>query len=219
MRVNQFVAQATGLSRRHSDKAILDGRVKVNGELAKIGQLINPKDQIYLDNGLIKLPTSRTTILLNKPVGYVCSRDGQGAPTVYDLIPKDYQSLKHVGRLDKDSSGLVILTSDGNLAHELSHPSFGKIKKYTVELDRPLANMDKIEIETGRVVLDDRPSIMKISTHGNDGNEIDIELSEGRNRQIRRTFAAIGYEVIKLRRDSFGPYDLSQLGSETYIKI
>jgi pseudouridine synthase len=213
------VAQATGLSRRYSDKVINSGQVKINSGTAVIGQLVNAKDIVYLDGKLISLPVKYTTILVNKPVGYVCSRDGQGSPTIYDLIPSEYQNLKHVGRLDKDSSGLVVLTSNGELAHELSHPSFGKIKKYSVELDRPLANMDKIEIETGRVALDNKASIMKIKNLKKDGREIEIELGEGRNRQIRRTFASVGYEVIKLRRDSFGPYSLSQIGEKKYLEV
>lgn len=219
MRINQFVAQATGLSRRSTDKAIIDGRVKINNVVAELGQTVEISDRILLDNTQVKLPLSKTTILINKPTGYVCSRDGQGSPTIYDLVPGDFKNLKHVGRLDKDSSGLVILTDDGELAHELSHPKFEKTKIYTIELDKTLEVQDKNAIENGEVKLDDKPSILKITAIDKSNLLFSIELHEGRNRQIRRTFAALGYDVVNLRRDSLGPFSLNQIKQGTYTQI
>ncbi len=219
MRINQFVAQATGLSRRATDLAIIDGRVKVNDKSAVIGQIINDTDKVLVDNKLISLPISKTTILINKPIGYVCSRDGQGSKTIYELVPEQYRRLKHVGRLDKDSSGLVILTDDGDLAHKLSHPSFDTLKIYTIELDISLKSDDKDSIEEGKVELDERPSPMKINSLSSNNKIFEIELHEGRNRQIRRTFAALGYDVMKLRRDQIGQFKLPQLDNRSYLLV
>ena len=217
MRINQFVAQATGLSRRATDKAIAEERVRVNDAFATLGQNVSKSDSISLDGNQLVLPTSNTTILIDKPTGYVCSRDGQGAPTIYDLVPSEYASLKHVGRLDKDSSGLVILTDDGTLAHELSHPSFNKSKQYFVRLDRPLESKDQKAIEEGQINLDNKPSRFAFKNIQKD--TMDVVLNEGRNRQIRRTFTKLNYNVIELRREKLGPYSLSQLKGKQYIKL
>jgi 23S rRNA pseudouridine2605 synthase len=219
MRINQFLAQATGLSRRYVDLAIKDGRVMVNNELARIGQLIELSDKITLDNKLVSTPKQKTVLLINKPSGYVCSRDGQGSPTIYDLIPTKYHNLKHVGRLDKESSGLILLTDDGELAHKLSHPSFDKLKIYIVVLNKTLTPKDQSSLEKGKIILDGKPSVLKIKFYGEDLNTYEVELREGRNRQIRRTFSQLGYEIKDLNRIQFGEYSLSQLNKQRFIKV
>jgi 23S rRNA pseudouridine2605 synthase len=219
MRVNQFVAHATGISRREIDLAISNGRVKVNGKTAVLGQLVEDIDKVSLNNKIVELPKKTTILIINKPVGYVCSRDGQGSPTIYDLVPAQYQKLNYAGRLDKESSGLVVLSDDGDLVYELTHPKFSKSKLYSIELNKQFETKDKHLIETGRVSLDGKPSIMRIINSGTQFNKIKIELFEGRNRQIRRTFSKLGYEVTKLRRDALGKYKLSQLEGRTYIKV
>src|SRR5690606_9952597 len=124
---NKFIAQATGISRRAADKAVEQGRILVNGKVPESARQIEPSDTVTLDGSPVTAPdSSHTTILLNKPVGYVCSRDGQGSRTVYDLLPPELHQLKSVGRLDKDSSGLLLMTTDGQLAYELTHPKFEK---------------------------------------------------------------------------------------------
>ena len=129
MRINKFVALATGMSRRTADQAIAEGRVAVNGRPPTAGQQVTDEDQINLDGQTLQKPAA-TTIMMNKPVGYVVSRDGQGSQTIYDLLPEEYQGLKPIGRLDKDSSGLLLLTNDGTLAQELTHPKYHKQKVY-----------------------------------------------------------------------------------------
>ena len=114
MRVNKFIAGATGLSRRAADKAIEEGRVLVNGSRPSTGQDVTEADEVLLDGAKLGAPKPAQTILLNKPAGYVVSRDGQGSQTVYDLLPPGLQHLKPVGRLDKYSSGLLVLTNDVN---------------------------------------------------------------------------------------------------------
>ena len=136
MRLNKFIAHASGVSRREADNLIDAGSVLVNGKKAQLGCYIDPVNDIVFVNGKkLVMPKVNTTIMLNKPVGYVCSRNAQakGVETVYALLPDKLKSLKTVGRLDKDSSGLILLTNDGDLAHRLTHPSFAKNKEYIVQ--------------------------------------------------------------------------------------
>lgn len=216
MRINKYLALATGLSRRTADQAIAEGRVSVNGKLASHGTDINHSDSVIFDNKPVNLTAQRTTIILNKPAGYVCSRNGQGSPTIYNLLPDDLQQLKSVGRLDKDSSGLLLLTDDGELANHLTHPRYGKEKTYEVELDRPLAADDRTQVEQG-VKLEDGPS--KLQINGLNEKSFTVIMSEGRNRQIRRTFKALGYTVTGLHRTAFGPYRLGQLAPKEYEQV
>lgn len=216
MRINAFVAQASGLSRRAADQAITERRVRVNGRTASLGQTIGPKDSVTLDGHPLELAAARTTIMLNKPAGYVCSRQGQGNQTIYDLLPSEYRRLKPVGRLDKDSSGLLLLTDDGQLANRLTHPRFVKQKVYQVTLDKPLDARDRTKLEQG-VKLSDGLSKLEIADCR--GQRCTATLSEGRNRQIRRTFAALGYHVTALHRTRFGDYELGGLQAGHQVSI
>jgi 23S rRNA pseudouridine2605 synthase len=150
--------------------------------------------------------------MLNKPAGYVVSRDGQGSDTVYDLLPFGYDRLKPVGRLDKDSSGLILLTNDGDLANELTHPRHQKQKIYEVTLDTALQPLHRQMISDYGVRLEDGLSKFELGRlqEGND-RKWKITMSEGRNRQIRRTFASLGYDIKKLHRVQFGVYTLNGL--------
>lgn len=215
MRINQFIAHSTALSRRKADEAVVQGRVGINGQPATAGSQVEPSDTVTLDGRVITPAVKTITVLLNKPVGYVCSKDGQGSKTVYDLLPAEYRSLKIAGRLDKDSSGMVILTNDGVLLNELTHPSFNKEKIYDVTLDRPLTDEDRYKItEQGVDIGDKRLSRFQIIQ--NSKLEIRVSLTEGRNRQIRRTFAALGYRVTSLRRLQVSGITLSELGNGSY---
>ena len=157
MRINRYIATATGLSRRAIDALIAKGQVIVNGKQPSSGQDVSDHDEITLSgNPVPKIAGQKlTTIILNKPIGYVCSRDGQGSKTVYDLLPKAFSNLKPVGRLDKDSSGLLLMTNDGKLANELTHPSFRKQKVYEVRLHKDLSPLHHQMITDHGVMLDD----------------------------------------------------------------
>ncbi|HSX46215.1 MAG TPA: pseudouridine synthase [Candidatus Saccharimonadia bacterium] len=219
MRINKFVAQASGLSRRAADRAIEEGRVKVNGQSADIGVEISEGDSVTFDGQSLSLPTETTTIMLNKPTGYVSSRQGQGNRTIYELLPPQYRNLKPVGRLDKDSSGLILLTDDGELANQLTHPSYGKTKIYEITLDKPLEPLHRQMISDHGVRLDDGPSKLALEKLQANGLEWRVTMTEGRNRQIRRTFAALGYDVDKLHRINFGNYTLGTLKEGLYLKF
>jgi 23S rRNA pseudouridine2605 synthase len=149
MRLNQYIALHTGISRRSADRLIKEGRVLVNSQTPLIGHDVSEHDKVEVSGLKIKHKVKLITILLNKPTGYVCSRNGQGSKTIYELIPEELHHLKPVGRLDKDSSGLLLMTNDGHLANELTHPSHQKQKIYLVELDKQLSPEDSKKIESG----------------------------------------------------------------------
>lgn len=256
MRINKYIASGSSLSRRAADQAIAEGRVTINGRTATTGETITETDEIALDGRLIRPAVAITTLLFNKPTGYVCSRNGQGSQTIYDILPAEYRSLNPVGRLDKDSSGLLLLTNDGQLAEQLTHPRYAKTKLYEVTLDKPLQPLHQQIITDYGVTLSDglsRFSVARIDGHAERGRgrtaseegktvslqsdgstsrgahpslkteksttAYQITMAEGRNRQIRRTFAALGYTVAALHRTHFGPYALGSLGEGQYQSI
>ena len=211
MRINKFVAQSTGLSRRAADEAIAAGRVLVNQLKPESGDQVGDDDVVTMDSRRITPPVKTTTVIMNKPIGFVCSRNGQGSRTIYDLLPTRYQNLKSIGRLDKQSSGLILLTDDGDLANQLTHPSFVKTKVYELSLDNPLQPLHHQMINDIGVMLEDGPSKIQLMKLDDNGLKWEVTMHEGRNRQIRRTFKALGYEVQTLHRTNFGRYPLGNL--------
>lgn len=216
-RVNKFLAHATGMSRREADNAIAAGRVTIDGAKAVMGSQASPSSRIQLDGKTIGAQDNYTYLLLHKPVGYVCSRRAQGdSPTIYELLPDEQRKLKPVGRLDRDSSGLLFLTDDGDFAHQMTHPKFQKHKSYEVTLDIELEPLHQQMINDYGVTLEDGVSKLTLERMSDDSRrEWKVMMSEGRNRQIRRTFASLGYTVTRLHRTTFGPYILGDLESGT----
>lgn len=220
MRINKFIALSTGLSRRAADRSISEGRVNIDGRLANLGDNAESSSLVLLDGNTLTIPVQSTTIMLSKPVGHVCSRDGQGSPTIYDLLPDEYKKLKSIGRLDKDSSGLILLTNNGDLANQLTHPSYNKTKIYQIELNKPLQQDDAKHISNPGIELDDGISKLKLKSLDDNNTIWRIEMNEGRNRQIRRTFEKLGLRVVALKRTNFGPYALSQLApTQTFMVV
>lgn len=219
MRINKFLALAIGISRRTADRVIESGRVTINGQPASLGHNVTEKDDIRMDSRLIDPVKTLTepaylTILLHKPIGYVVSRNGQGSKTIYDLLPSKYHHLKPIGRLDKNSSGLLLLTNDGQLAFQLTHPSQQKTKVYEIVLDRKLVSSHKNMISKGGIKLEDGISRLElIGPKDKDGKHWQVIMQEGRNRQIRRTFQQLGYGVTSIHRTSFGNYKLGDLAA------
>lgn len=214
-RLNKFLAHHLGVARREADEMIARGSVTINGATAQLGNRVTAGDTVSVDGRTVSRKQATTTIVIDKPVGYVCSRKRQGdAPTIYELLPERYHELKPVGRLDKDSSGVLLLSDDGDLAHQLTHPSFHKQKSYEVTLDQPLQPLHRQMISDFGIELEDGPSKLTLERM-NDGDETNwrVSMHEGRNRQIRRTFAAVGYDVTALRRTQFGSYSLADVTS------
>ncbi|MBR3131154.1 rRNA pseudouridine synthase [Candidatus Saccharibacteria bacterium] len=214
LRLNKFLAERLGISRREADDLIVDGKVFVDDKIAVLGTRITPNSSVRLGDEEIRFQNEYIYIMMNKPVGYVCSRKRQGdVPTIYELLPEQYQKLKTVGRLDKESSGLLLFTNDGDFAYQMTHPKFAKTKVYIVKLNRDLQPLHQQMIADYGVKLEDGVSklgLTRLDT-GETRRRYEVLMSEGRNRQIRRTFAALGYEIEKLHRVSFGKYDLGDL--------
>lgn len=191
------------------------GLVSINGKTAQLGDIVKPSDQIKLEG---KTGTIRDdiTLLFNKPKGYICSHDKQGSvPTIFSILPKKFRNLKISGRLDKDSQGLVILSSDGDLINKLSHPSSDKLKTYSVEINKPLEHRDKKRLMNGVILTDGVSTFINLKSVTS--KQIRFSLTEGRNRQIRRTLSQLGYKVIKLERIAIGDYKLESIPLGKYV--
>lgn len=212
MRINKWLAANSDLSRRKADEAVANGRVYINGSKAKLGSVVDLKDDVELDGHRITVQPLKTELwMLNKPTGYVCSREGQGSQTIYELLPAELQNLKPVGRLDKNSSGLLLLTNNGELLNELSHPNNNHIKRYKVWLAECINESVKEKLEKGVDIGDPRLSRLKLAKLDSKGYRWEVSLTEGRNRQIRRSFEAVGNKVKSLHRIQFGEYSLGDL--------
>lgn len=214
VRLNKLLALRLGSSRREADDMIAAGKVLVNGKVAAVGSRASDNDVIEVSGSTLGAAPVHQYIMLHKPVGYVCSRKAQGEnPTIYELLPSDMASLKPVGRLDKDSSGLILLTNDGDFAHSMTHPKFKKVKIYEVSLGTPLAPLHQQMISDYGVEIGDGTSKLSLERRDDSRTTWTVTMNEGRNRQIRRTFASLGYEVTALHRTSFGPYSNPDLKS------
>lgn len=215
-RLNKFIAHSAGLSRREADTAIEQGRVRVNKARAILGTQVSPGDIVEFDGKTLEQASSYTYLAFHKPVGYVCSRRAQGdTPTIYALLHHEYHHLKPIGRLDRDSSGILLLTDDGDFAHQMTHPKFAKRKVYEVTLDQALEPLHQQMINDYGVNLEDGVSLLQLEKQ-DDARHWRVTMSEGRNRQIRRTFTALGYTVTKLHRIQFGPYTVYDIVSGSY---
>ena len=220
IRLNKFLAERLGVSRREADDLIASHKVQINDKIAALGARVDKSSKVCYNNKIVPFDTEYTYIAFNKPTGYVCSRHAQGdTPTLYELLPDEFRKLKTVGRLDKDSSGLILLTNDGDFAYQMTHPKFHKEKIYEVQLDHPLEPLHQQMISDYGVMLDDGPSKFTVAKKQSDPPIYLATLSEGRNRQIRRTFAALGYRVTGLHRIQFGKFQLSGLKSGKYVII
>jgi 23S rRNA pseudouridine2605 synthase len=218
-RLNKHLALQLGVSRREADILIEKGKVAINGTAATLGARFKAGDTITVDGK----PLGETSVdyqylAFNKPVGYVCSRKPQGdSPTIYELLPAKFHTLKPVGRLDRNSSGLILLTNDGDFTYRMTHPKFAKTKVYNARLDRDLEPLHQQMISDYGVQLDDGPSKLMLERLRDDSRkEWQVTMAEGRNRQIRRTFASLGYEVKKLHRTNFGNYSIGDMKSGSY---
>ncbi len=218
MRLNKrLVELGLAVSRRKADEAIAAGEVRVNGQLAGLGTPVSEDDTVQL-RGKSGKPQKPIYVAFNKPVGYVCSHTAQGnSKTIFVLLPKTFAHLKIAGRLDEDSSGLVILSSDGNFIHSLSHPSSRKEKEYIVGLDRTLLSVDLKRLKTGIKIDGEIRTFQKISQLN--PTTLRVILTEGRNRQIRRMFENLGYDVMHLQRIRVGNYQLGTLANGKHAVI
>lgn len=214
MRVQRALAQAGVASRRAAEDLVREGRVLVNGRVATIGQAVEESDVIQVDGRRVAVE-DRRTYLLNKAVGTVATAsDPEGRPTVLDGLPSDIR-LYPVGRLDYASSGLLLITNDGELAHRLMHPRYRVPKTYDVLVNGRVSDQDIARLTRG-VVLDDGPTqparVQRLDRTHASGTWLRIEITEGRNRQVRRMCEAVGHPVRKLNRSRYAGLAAAGLG-------
>ena len=214
MRLQAFLARAGAApSRRKAETPILDGRVRVNGETATLGTKVTPEDEVELDGEPVHLPAVHVYLALNKPAGYLTTMsDERGRRTVTDLMP-DVPGLVPAGRLDAETTGLLILTNDGRLAHRITHPSSEIEKQYRLTLENPAPEEAIAALAAGPILEDGRmhpPELTSINRAA-DITTLDLTIHEGRNRIIRRACAAVGLRLISLQRTRVGPVTLGGL--------
>ncbi len=217
-RIQKVLADQTDLSRRAAEKLIAEGRVRVNGHPVGLGDKMDPNvDKVSIDGKSVRIVRKRqyVYIMLHKPRGFLTTRsDEHGRKTVMDLVQGVDAHLRPVGRLDKDSEGLLLMTDDGAFINLLTHPSGGVGKLYRVTVHPRATEEQVIQMSSG-VVLDDgvktQPCVIHVVTDEPEHTVMEITLYEGRNRQIRRMCAAVGLEVVRLKRSAEGPVKLGML--------
>jgi 23S rRNA pseudouridine2605 synthase len=220
MRLVKYLAHAGVASRRAAEKLIAAGRVSVDGEVVvDPARAVQDASRVRVDGRELEGPERRVTFALHKPVGVVSTaRDTHGRPTVLDLVGTPGVRLYPVGRLDSDSSGLILLTNDGELANRLTHPSFQVPKTYRATLGGgPIGAQALGRLRDG-VELEDGPTA-PAQVRRVDWQEIELTIHEGRNRQVRRMCAAVGHPVLALRRVGFGPLGLEDLGEGEHRRL
>jgi len=213
--LQQFLSQAGIASRRQATELIKSGQVKVNNQLAKPGIKIDPlKDKIKINNKLIKPPTHKVYYLVNKPVGYTCTlKDKFAHKKVTDLVPPT-PKVWPVGRLDKDSHGLIILTNDGELTNQLTHPKFKHPKEYIVTLDKKITQKLLAQLKQGVKLtegLAKADQVRQLSDY-----RLALVIHQGWKRQIRRMLKGCGYQVVDLQRIRIDRWKLGNLKEGTY---
>jgi len=214
IRLNRFLASCGVASRRGSDQIIFAGRVQINGETVdEPGRPVDPSsDRVEVDGELVGLE-SHAYYLFHKPKGIICSaKDEKGRKTWQDYLPQNAPRVFTVGRLDRDSEGLLLVTNDGELSNRLLHPSRHVEKEYRVQLQHTLSPAALARLRQGIISDGEKLSAQLIEPmNSDDGHWLKMILVEGKNRQIRRMIEAVGGDIRRLRRVSFGPLKLAQL--------
>jgi 23S rRNA pseudouridine2605 synthase len=215
MRIQRALARAGVASRRHAELLVADGRVTVNGEVARTGMSVDPaRDRIAVDGTPIAAPAERRWLVLNKPTGVLTTRaDPDGRKTVFDLVPP-HPGLTYVGRLDYMTEGILLLTTDGDAAHRLTHPS-REVERTYVATVRGDAERAARRVRAG-IELEDGPARARDAVARSLGRgrwELELTLTEGRTREVRRICEALGLEVERLVRTRFGPIELGDLAA------
>lgn len=220
MRLQKYLADAGVASRRASEALIEEGRVTVNGETAVIGQSVEAGDQVCLDGKPVGQAEKRVMLILYKPRGVVStSSDPQGRKTVQDLVREVPARLYHVGRLDINSEGLLLMTNDGALAYRMTHPKFQVEKTYYAVCDGNLTAGEIARLVNGVELEDGMTAPARVEQVGRTvrgDSSFVISIREGRNRQVRRMIEAVGHRTLRLKRERFGPLSLGGLKPGEY---
>ncbi|GIV49515.1 MAG: hypothetical protein KatS3mg038_0036 [Candidatus Kapaibacterium sp.] len=217
IRLNKFLADAGIASRRKADELIARGAVKINGRVVtELGTKVHPGDLVTVDGKPISPYKHLTYIVLNKPKDYITTtRDERGRKTVLDLVPLKTR-IYPVGRLDRNTTGILLLTNDGELAARLTHPRYGVEREYIVGLDKPLAPHHAQCIARGVELDGETTSPAEVIISPSDERQVCIILREGKNHEVRRLFEHFGYEVLKLHRRRYGTITVQGLARGQY---
>ena len=222
MRINKYIASAGICSRRKADELIADGKVSVNGAVLKEpGYDVTDGDTVTVDGKPVEGSEKLVYYALNKPAGYVTTTsDEMDRPTVLELMTEVETRVFPVGRLDYETTGLLIMTNDGALANHITHPSKKVFKTYHAKIDGNIAKSE-IDLLRNGVIIDGyktRPAIVNVLKQGSN-SLVEIKISEGKNRQVRKMFKAVGYNVIELERTAIGNVMLGHLHEGHYRKL
>lgn len=222
VRLQKFLARAGVASRRASEKLIEAGRISVNGQVVtELGTKVDPEaDEVRLDGAPVRKAAEAVTLMLNKPAGYLTSmKDPQGRPCVAQLVPLDeFPALYPLGRLDYDTTGLLLFSTDGELGNAVLHPSHHVDKTYRALVKGKPSEAALDRLRSG-VVLDDgptQPAEVRLAGRKGKNAYVEIIIHEGRKRQVKRMCEAIGHPVLQLHRASFGPFELGDLPEGKY---
>ena len=222
MRINQYIAAAGVTSRRKADELIEEGRVKVNGAvLNSPGYHVEDGDVVEVDGARIVPAERKVYYLLNKPAGYVTSTaDKEGRPLVTELVPDEVRVFP-VGRLDLNTTGLLILTNDGELSNKLMHPSHEFSKRYVVRAQGIVTRAEAARLENGIDIggFVTSPADVHLLKHDRNSTLAEIVIHEGKNRQVRRMFKAIGHPVLELCRTGLGNLEIGRLAVGQFRKL
>lgn len=215
VRLQKFLADAGAASRRAAEQIILAGRIQVNGRPVRVlGSKVDPDEDVVTLDGKPVRVRRKFYIALHKPAGCVCShKDEQGRPTIYDLLPKGWQNLHSVGRLDFNTEGLIFLTNDGQFALRLTHPRYGVRKRYTVRVESCVDGVMLKRFLEGVWQGGERLRAQRawLVSAGRAHSVVELELAEGRNREVRRLFESQGLRVQRLQRTQIGKIRLGEL--------
>jgi pseudouridine synthase len=213
-RLNKYIASSGLCSRRKADELIESGVVMVNGKIVtELGYGVQPKDKVFVNKKLIH-PVKHEYYRFYKPAGYITTSDDEkGRKTIYDLLPERLHHLKPVGRLDRESTGLLILTNDGDLINDLTHPSAKVPKLYRVTINGKITQNDIDKMSKGIEIEPDKKAYAQVDVLeiDNDSTTMEILLFQGMNRQIRKMFEYLGFEVISLKRIQHATLNLDGL--------
>ncbi|MFN2448881.1 MAG: pseudouridine synthase [Candidatus Baltobacteraceae bacterium] len=215
MRLQKLLAHAGVASRRASEELIARGKVRVNGKVVReLGTVVSTDDRVDVSGTPVRLETQQAYLMLHKPANVVTTmKDPEGRRTVADFIPKGSPRVVPVGRLDYDTSGILLLTNDGELANVLTHPKFGVEKTYRAFVQGRLLPDEIKRLQSG-VLLDEFQASgahVRVIASRRDSSVLDLTIHEGKNRQVRRMFEALGHPVLGLARLRFGPLKLGDL--------
>lgn len=223
MRLNKYIAQAGVASRRKADELTLQGKVKINGVVMKEpGYDVAEDDRVEVDGHVVRQDSKKVYVMLNKPLGYITSADDEkDRPTVMDLVADIEERLFPIGRLDYNTTGMLLMTNDGDLAYKLSHPKHHIYKTYRARVTGQLSNERVAKLRNGVDIggFVTSKAVVNVIKQSERSAIVEIKIFEGKNRQVRKMFAAVGNKVLELERIAIGELYLGHLKQGHYRKL